>query len=514
MFESSSLTGSLLRVALLASAVYFFTIGTLLRHAPSPDGGGTRPDPSHTGGEIRPGGTGGGGRDVGSISIELYSEASCRGEVMRYTPDNDEALCERCADMCHRTFPSGRKMHDGVRSFRVRGPAEVLGVGWSVTASAQCAGAYPYEDPGVVRSRVGPGDACVELGGDHANIFVFTGLPSVLPSEKKTYHIAYSAESSTYFGFQAYANYYAFKGSRQEEGTGYTRLLTAGETDDLATRIPTFQAPRVEFSNRYAPINKPDVVDKWMRSPQAPKEEVIVLIDPDNWLLQPIARHVSKVSEGHALAQQAFFYKNPLVKELYQLVCSRNCAYTPDDAAVPYFVHREDLRKIAPLWRELTIKIKEMSWRDPSLLTRFKSIQIDWCAEMYGYVFAAAELGIRHTIKGHLQLRDVDTPVPKSQESKIPMIHMGRAWFPKGDKSAERWRHTEGRNFAYRGIQVWCKCNWTASHIIPWPVPSGTDFASTQTLRILHDSVEMYGPLPQSKYRGGPTRHGYNQKYP
>jgi len=451
------------------------------------------------------------------IAIELYSQAGCTGDVMRYTPANDEERCDRCVDMCQRTFEgSGAKMHDSVKSFRVIGPKTVDGREWWVSADQLCSGVYAYPKESLVRKKVKPSGKCTELGGDSANLFSFNNLPTVLSSENLvSFHIAYSAESSQYFGYQAYANYYAFLHSEQPEQTGYTRLLTSSEMDDLEARIPTFQAPRIQYSNRYTPINKPDVIDKWMQSSQSPTEEVVVIIDPDNWLLRPLAKYASMVKRGQALAQKAFFYKHPLVKELYQLVCQRNCGYTPDDAAVPYFVHRDDLKQIAPLWRELTMKIKDMTWKDPSLLKKFHDIQVDWCAEMYGYVFAAAELGIRHTIKGGLQLRDVDSPVSPEKEKFIPMIHMGRAWFPKEHAvAAERWRHTEGRNFAYRGIQVWCKCNWTASHIIPWPVPEGSDFVSRVTLSLLHNSMQEYGPLPKSRFRGGPTRGGYHTNFP
>jgi hypothetical protein len=45
-------------------------------------------------------------------------------------------------------------------------------------------------------------------------------------------------------------------------------------------------------------------------------------------------------------------------------------------------------------------------------------------------VFAAAELGVDHIIKGGLQIRDVDGRQPERIAAKIPMIHMGRAWVP------------------------------------------------------------------------------------
>ena len=41
---------------------------------------------------------------------------------------------------------------------------------------------------------------------------------------------------------------------------------------------------------------------------------------------------------------------------------------------------------------------------DRSLADKYRPLQFDWCVEMYGYVFAAAELGIRHEIKHRLQV--------------------------------------------------------------------------------------------------------------
>ena len=41
---------------------------------------------------------------------------------------------------------------------------------------------------------------------------------------------------------------------------------------------------------------------------------------------------------------------------------------------------------------------------DRTLANTFRSLQFDWCVEMYGYVFAAAELGINHQIMHQLQV--------------------------------------------------------------------------------------------------------------
>jgi hypothetical protein len=46
-------------------------------------------------------------------------------------------------------------------------------------------------------------------------------------------------------------------------------------------------------------------------------------------------------------------------------------------------------------------------FEDPAISKYFDSLQPGWCAEMYGYIYAAAELGIKHTVKSRLQVRIV-----------------------------------------------------------------------------------------------------------
>ena len=109
-----------------------------------------------------------------------------------------------------------------------------------------------------------------------------------------SYLIVYSCESSEYCGFQAQANFYGFLTSAQHPTKSASlRLLTAGEPDDLAEYIPTFTAPRNLYSRRYSPFNKADVLVKWFESPaNLPDQEIIVVIDPDNWIIRDIVESV------------------------------------------------------------------------------------------------------------------------------------------------------------------------------------------------------------------------------
>lgn len=95
----------------------------------------------------------------------------------------------------------------------------------------------------------------------------------------------FSAQSSDYFAYQVYANALGFLLSNQTNAS-WMRLLTAQQPDDLSDQFPTFTAPRSLYSNSYVPANKPDIIDKWFHSPDAPHpNDTIVVIDPDSkWM--------------------------------------------------------------------------------------------------------------------------------------------------------------------------------------------------------------------------------------
>jgi len=440
------------------------------------------------------------------ITLEVFTEEGCDGESQTYKHEDDDNLTR--VNFCEEKL-SGRSMEAGktVKSYRITGPGEV--------------DLYSSCDDKKYWSTAMPTDGCTNLytWPPTKSMTIKPGLslqaPPQLPDMKSIekpakYRVVFSCESSEYFGYQVQSNYYGFLNSDQKDAS-WSRLLTAGDRDDLAETFPTFQAKRHPYSRRYGPLNKADVMAKWVASSDAPREDVIVVIDPDNWLLKDVSHIVAEVKPGNAVAQRAWFAGNRRIQELWEAFCRSNCDWKLDHAAVPYFVHRDDLTKIAPLFREYILLMKRRFEHDKDFEKRFTGIQITWGAEMFGWIFATAELGIRVTIKNDLQVRDIGGR--PAWESPVPMIHMGRAWFPKGSKEAKPWIHEDQGGFQHFGDQVWCKCNKTASDEIPWPLPPNTDFQSKHTLTILHNAREMFGPIA----KGTPWRtpgDGYHQPYP
>jgi len=324
--------------------------------------------------------------------------------------------------------------------------------------------------------------------------------------------IVFSCESSEYFGYQVWANFYGYLRSGQRSAS-WTRLLTAGKRDDLPNVVQglaTFQAKRTLYSRRYSPINKPDIISKWFESPDRPQEDVIVVIDPDNWLLQDISKYVEMVSRGRAVAEPAYYFGSRSAQRLWKEVCLKNCDATVDLVGVPYFVHRDDLAQIAPLWRWYTIMLKDRTNKDNEFKNRYNHLDLNWAAEMFGYNFASAHVGVHHEAVKRIQVRDVDGEHRHEKLKDVTMLHVGRAWFPKTYEPAKRWAHTEGKSFSHFGQQVWCKCNHTASSIMPWPIPADVDFQSKHTLEMMHFANEEFGPIPVNReFRKGTSKGEY-----
>jgi hypothetical protein len=334
-----------------------------------------------------------------------------------------------------------------------------------------------------------------------------------------------------------------------------------------------------------------------------PSTEVVVMLDPDSWLVRDMSDVVRQVRPGRPIAQAAYFYGDAgdkilwpmwldccrrrlikqemqrrygptsvptstdsgehhnssrnttttaaashstttfissetdldidmdLIQSHFQRTCNQSSRYDHlhhglPHVGVPYYVHRDDLARIAPLWKEYIIQLWEMSQQ--GLLKPYQgdndpfahSLAGGWCIEMVGYVYAVAHLWgddgdattsdvghppgrILHSIRTDLQVRDVDwenrnmwpleakragrnEPVKYGNEddsasstrsSKLVLhtahvIHMGRAYFPINYTHGRRWWNTDGKDLTPDGaVQVWVKSNATAFSEIPWPLP-------------------------------------------
>jgi hypothetical protein len=340
--------------------------------------------------------------------VVIYAKRDCQGEALTV---DEESLHGSPYPLCRKTFDSGLNAKDGVQkgSMRVVGTSDLdlfMGCGgttyWStVMAIDGCTNIYSW-----------PGLESVKFVASHLYEKQSTFL--VKPPTKggtenvAQYNVVFSCESSNYFGYQIQSNYFGFLKTQQTNAV-WTRLMTAHAPDDMMEIYPTYYAKRHPYAWRYGPLNKADVLTKWFVSPDEPKEDVIVIIDPDNYVTKDLAPIAKLVKPGLAYAEKAFYYgQKTAVDKLWKQFCRKNCENEVFRAAVPYFVHREDMKKIAPVWKEYILLMRGMFDPDggtnPGLSKQYRGIQLDWCVEMFAYNFAAAELGVTHNLDMKLQV--------------------------------------------------------------------------------------------------------------
>jgi peptidyl serine alpha-galactosyltransferase len=301
----------------------------------------------------------------------------------------------------------------------------------------------------------------------------------VEPPRNLTFRTVFNVQASKYFEWQS--RYMNFWHKQVGQPGKLTRLLSASRMDHLGEEVPTFVSPQYDFSKDwYVPYNKPLSITNFLRSGDV-TEDVVVILDPDCCLMRPLD---IPVEEGSPVAQQGYYTFKVEEPEQPEMQITRK--YCPtckhiDPIAVPVVIHRRDIERIAPLWLNKTEMIRQdksvwpIEWNDNKYVVN----RIEWVAEMFGYVFAAAELGIRHDI-WHLQ----DVP-GVNDEQTAPVLHYHVA--------------------VTIGGKTWGKGQEDAASNFVWPLPPGTPEVAAAMMRKLHDAHES---LP-------PTGHvwtvGYNQ---
>uniref|UniRef100_A0A7S4P999 Hydroxyproline O-arabinosyltransferase-like domain-containing protein n=1 Tax=Guillardia theta TaxID=55529 RepID=A0A7S4P999_GUITH len=235
-----------------------------------------------------------------------------------------------------------------------------------------------------------------------------------LAQEPTVFHTIFNVQSSRYFEWQVRYLNYCYKKSGQDGPV--TRLLSASNRDHLFQEVNSWLAPPYPklSSDPYLPYNKPTAVHHWL-SYSGVRAEYIIVVDPDCLFLRPLAEvqrgkivvnlgngKQEVVEKGKPFGQKGYMDYVPggPFQTLSEKYC-KDCKFV-DPLAVPLVIHREDLKKIAPLWLTITEEIRsdKPNWLPAWTASNFA---LSWTAEMYGYIFAAARLGIKHTVSDRAQ---------------------------------------------------------------------------------------------------------------
>jgi len=210
---------------------------------------------------------------------------------------------------------------------------------------------------------------------------------------KDEYHVIASGQCNFYQDWQMAVLWWSLRKNWKE--AKFSRLLNCADkarkdykyksimptiwADDYATHPKT--------KDGYAPYNKPVGVIEFMKD-QTIKEKWIVIIDPDQIVKKPMD-NLNPVL-GRPVAQEVGFAMTDLDKVVNFFGFKIDQV---DKVSVPIIIHQNDLRRIAPLWLLYTELIRQVP--------RMHKVA-GWIAEMYGYMLAAAKLGIRHTLRKDL----------------------------------------------------------------------------------------------------------------
>lgn len=225
--------------------------------------------------------------------------------------------------------------------------------------------------------------------------------------ETRRYRLLVSAQCSPYQDWQSVGVYWTAK--ERWPQAGFTRLLSCETANNYIDLLPSFVCSdwgkHPKSGDEYLPYNRPRAITEYLQS-VIPEEEYLVIVDPDIIICKPLTD--LPVQRGIPVAQKYdYLHNDDALNKLAQRFLGTTKNVQP--LGMPMVIHRDDLRQLAPLWLELTEKIRD----DPET----KEIA-GWIAEMHSYCLASAQLGLVHKVRDDLADR-----VPYDRVSSPYVLH-------------------------------------------------------------------------------------------
>jgi hypothetical protein len=285
------------------------------------------------------------------------------------------------------------------------------------------------------------------------------------PAGPMPIHTVFLTDCTAYSDWQTLVMVFGWRASGQPGPLTRVMCCTPEERaayrNDMLGLVPTHVAPSFASDPRsgdeYAAYNKPGGIIDWLKHAE-PDHEWVLVLDSDMILRRPFAVPEFNLSRGWASGARYDYLigvDNALAERHIPEVPKRADALAgpqgrrADRIGGFYLIHRDDLRKVAPLWLKYAEDVRadpevrrgsgrgrpggpgrghlgrgggprgvnSMRLRLPPLLPlphapaaprapqawhlsgdfySKKKGDKPWISEMYGYVFGAAKLGIRH----------------------------------------------------------------------------------------------------------------------
>mmetsp|Transcript_51151 Transcript_51151/g.167196 ORF Transcript_51151/g.167196 Transcript_51151/m.167196 type:complete len:479 (-) Transcript_51151:153-1589(-) len=275
--------------------------------------------------------------------------------------------------------------------------------------------------------------------------------------------VVFSAECNHLFDWHTAALVYSMELSGFGKTANLSRLLAcAGKEREAYSEANLALAPHT-FVHRnmrddplvdekgYPSYNKPYSVMAWLAErPPLPdgEDEFVLMTDADMVFRAPVDHLALGAARGVVVSAE------------YTYLVGTESGFARrflDESLLPrlaqvggfHIFHAEDLRRIAPLWLDFTKKVRAFAHKEPDVfyqesmsqlkpedahLVPVRKKQSMWHSEMYGYVFAAATVGVTHRVRRDVMLYPGYEPFLGRAP---PILHygadytLGRAYFNK-----------------------------------------------------------------------------------
>ena len=241
-------------------------------------------------------------------------------------------------------------------------------------------------------------------------------------------HLAFSAECNSLFDWHSVGIFYSFEYARQHGNI--TRLLACSEEQlksyprAMLEVGPTFvhrnmrDDPLVDEVG-YPSYNKPYSLMAWLEAGDI-EEDYVLMLDGDMVLREDIDPEELGAAPGRVVsAEYTYLVGTEAERGFAVRFIAKRLVRRLAQVGGFHIFHKDDLRKIAPLWLEYTKQVRAFGHAEPDVFFR-ESMQLPpdtdegtrqvrkkqamWHSEMYGYVFAAAEVGVTHKVRRDVML--------------------------------------------------------------------------------------------------------------
>ena len=261
-------------------------------------------------------------------------------------------------------------------------------------------------------------------------------------------HVVFSAECNAAMDWQSIGLFHSFHAAGQPGNI--TRLLACSK-EQLRTYAgldagPTFVHHNMRFVHPlidevgYPSYNKPASVMFFLEQVDV-KEEYIALLDADMLIREPLDPIKLGAAPGVVVSAEYNYLVGTDTRNATHDHCFARRFLEPTELPLMarcggfHIFHREDIRRIAPLWIEFTRQVRAYAKRDPETffaesflnwhaadgvtpdMWETRRRQAMWQAEMYGYIFGAARAGVSHVVR-----QELDALLPRLRPDRPLLI--------------------------------------------------------------------------------------------